>query len=145
MLAAATVEPPAAPEAPDLGEPAFAELARLDELARARGRVADVMVRVTVGVEAHTHEFIATAHEDQKFGFSLATGDAAEAVRRLSADPSLPFVSALLDQRSIAGLGNLWVNELAFLTGVSPWTPIGDVDVERLVDDFLRGRLADRA
>ncbi len=41
------------------------------------------MVRVTVGVEAHTHEFIATAHEDQKFGFSLASGDAAEAVRRV--------------------------------------------------------------
>src|SRR5262249_10584039 len=38
---------------------------------------------VTVGVEAHTHEFIATAHEDQKFGFSLAAGDAAEAVRRV--------------------------------------------------------------
>ena len=38
------------------------------------------MVRVTVGVEAHTHEFIATAHEDQKFGFSLAGGQAAEAV-----------------------------------------------------------------
>ena len=38
---------------------------------------------MTVGVEAHTHEFIATAHEDQKFGFSLASGDAAEAVRRV--------------------------------------------------------------
>ena len=38
------------------------------------------MVRVTVGVEAHTHEFIATAHEDQKFGFSLAGGAAFEAV-----------------------------------------------------------------
>ena len=42
------------------------------------------MVRVTVGVEAHTHEFIATAHEDQKFGFSLAGGAAFEAAR---ADP----------------------------------------------------------
>ena len=41
-----------------------------------------VLVRVTVGVEAHTHEFIATAHEDQKFGFSLASGAALEAVRR---------------------------------------------------------------
>jgi diaminopimelate decarboxylase len=41
------------------------------------------MVRVTVGVEAHTHEFIATAHEDQKFGFSIASGDAAEGVRRI--------------------------------------------------------------
>jgi diaminopimelate decarboxylase len=61
----------------------FAEIARLDHLARqARTRV-DVMVRVTVGVEAHTHEFVATAHEDQKFGFSLGEGDAAEAVRRV--------------------------------------------------------------
>jgi diaminopimelate decarboxylase len=42
-----------------------------------------VMVRVTAGVEAHTHEFIATAHEDQKFGFSIASGDAFEAARRL--------------------------------------------------------------
>jgi diaminopimelate decarboxylase len=41
------------------------------------------MVRVTVGVEAHTHEFIATAHEDQKFGFSLSGGSAAEAVRQV--------------------------------------------------------------
>jgi diaminopimelate decarboxylase len=45
--------------------------------------VQPVLIRATVGVEAHTHEFIATAHEDQKFGFSLATGDAAEAVRRV--------------------------------------------------------------
>ena len=44
------------------------------------------MVRVTVGVEAHTHEFIATAHEDQKFGFSLAGGDALEAVDAWSRD-----------------------------------------------------------
>jgi diaminopimelate decarboxylase len=41
-----------------------------------------VQIRVTVGVEAHTHEFIATAHEDQKFGIALAGGQAAEAVRR---------------------------------------------------------------
>ena len=45
--------------------------------ARASGRTtARVMVRVTAGVEAHTHEYIATAHEDQKFGFSIASGDA---------------------------------------------------------------------
>ena len=43
----------------------------LTDVARRLGTVARVMVRVTVGVEAHTHEFIATAHEDQKFGFSL--------------------------------------------------------------------------
>ncbi|GGP45934.1 diaminopimelate decarboxylase [Saccharothrix coeruleofusca] len=60
----------------------FFEIARLDQIARERGRVQPVMIRVTVGVEAHTHEFIATAHEDQKFGFSLTSGDAAEAARR---------------------------------------------------------------
>ncbi len=48
------------------------------------GRV-PVMVRVTAGVEAHTHEYIATAHEDQKFGFSITSGDALEAVRRVLA------------------------------------------------------------
>lgn len=50
------------------------ELDRLTELARARGVRPRVMLRVTVGVEAHTHEYIATAHEDQKFGFSLSGG-----------------------------------------------------------------------
>ena len=39
-----------------------------------------VMIRVTAGVEAHTHEYIATAHEDQKFGFSITNGDAWRAV-----------------------------------------------------------------
>ena len=50
-----------------------------------------VLVRVTTGVEAHTHEFMATAHDDQKFGFSLASGAADEAVRRVLALPSLDF------------------------------------------------------
>ncbi|MBO0789137.1 MAG: diaminopimelate decarboxylase [Actinobacteria bacterium] len=48
-----------------------------------------VLVRVTTGVEAHTHEFVATAHDDQKFGFSLASGAADEAVRRVLAAPGL--------------------------------------------------------
>jgi diaminopimelate decarboxylase len=50
-----------------------------------------VLVRVTTGVEAHTHEFMATAHDDQKFGFSLASGAADEAVRRVLASPGLAF------------------------------------------------------
>ncbi|MEB3368276.1 diaminopimelate decarboxylase [Saccharopolyspora mangrovi] len=61
----------------------FHEIARLDHIAAQRGAKQRVLVRVTVGVEAHTHEFIATAHEDQKFGFSLAGGKAAEAVARV--------------------------------------------------------------
>jgi diaminopimelate decarboxylase len=70
----------------------FDEIVRLAALADERGAVVDVMVRVTVGVEAHTHEFIATAHEDQKFGFSLTGGEAAEAVRRINKLPSLHLV-----------------------------------------------------
>ncbi|MFC0031427.1 diaminopimelate decarboxylase [Micromonospora chaiyaphumensis] len=61
----------------------FAEIDRLTALARERGVRPRVLVRVTVGVEAHTHEFIATAHEDQKFGFSLAGGAAAAAAFKI--------------------------------------------------------------
>jgi diaminopimelate decarboxylase len=68
------------------------EIARLAHAAEAAGVRQKVLVRVTVGVEAHTHEFIATAHEDQKFGFSLASGAALEAVRRIHALPSLELV-----------------------------------------------------
>ncbi len=59
------------------------EIDRLDRIAGTAGTVQDVLVRVTVGVEAHTHEFISTAHEDQKFGLSLASGAAMAAVRRV--------------------------------------------------------------
>ncbi|WP_432068068.1 diaminopimelate decarboxylase [Streptomyces sp. C10-9-1] len=60
----------------------FQEIVRVAHVAQSLGRRQRVQIRVTVGVEAHTHEFIATAHEDQKFGLALAGGQAAEAVRR---------------------------------------------------------------
>ncbi|MEO7981431.1 MAG: diaminopimelate decarboxylase [Sporichthyaceae bacterium] len=68
------------------------EIDRLSRLCAERGTTQRVLVRATVGVEAHTHEFIATAHEDQKFGFSLAGGDALEAVRRVIDAPGLELV-----------------------------------------------------
>ncbi|MBM9503680.1 diaminopimelate decarboxylase [Actinacidiphila acididurans] len=61
----------------------FQEIVRVADVARRHGVRQKVQIRVTVGVEAHTHEFIATAHEDQKFGLALADGQAAEAVRRV--------------------------------------------------------------
>jgi diaminopimelate decarboxylase len=67
------------------------EIERLDAIAGEAGIVQDVLVRVTVGVEAHTHEFISTAHEDQKFGLSLSGGAAARAVQRILARPELDF------------------------------------------------------
>jgi diaminopimelate decarboxylase len=67
----------------------FDEIVRLAAVTAELGRTTGVMVRVTAGVEAHTHEYIATAHEDQKFGFSIASGDALEAVRRVHAAPGL--------------------------------------------------------
>ncbi|MDO5711334.1 MAG: diaminopimelate decarboxylase [Micrococcales bacterium] len=63
----------------------FDEIDRVSAIASELGVVAPVMVRVTVGVEAHTHEYIATAHEDQKFGFSLAGGHAYKAAERVLA------------------------------------------------------------
>jgi diaminopimelate decarboxylase len=69
----------------------FEEIARLAFLAEDRQLVPGILVRVTTGVEAHTHEFMATAHDDQKFGFSLASGAADEAVRRVLACPGLSF------------------------------------------------------
>ncbi|WP_211296169.1 diaminopimelate decarboxylase [Mycobacterium aquaticum] len=68
------------------------EIERLDAIASAAGIVQDVLVRVTVGVEAHTHEFISTAHEDQKFGLSLASGAAMDGVRRVFATDNLRLV-----------------------------------------------------
>ncbi len=62
-----------------------------------------------------------------------ADWNANEAVRLLEKDPARPVAAALLDQRLVAGLGNLWVNELCFLRGLSPWTLVGDVDVPPLV------------
>ena len=68
------------------------EIDRVEALAARRGVQAPVMVRVTTGVHAGGHEFIATAHEDQKFGLSLAGGTAAEALRRVTAREHLELI-----------------------------------------------------
>jgi diaminopimelate decarboxylase len=56
------------------------EIERLNAVAASAGIVQQVLLRLTVGVEAHTHEAISTAHEDQKFGLSVASGMAMAAV-----------------------------------------------------------------
>ena len=96
------------------------------------------------GLNLHQLDLVATSDEHRLVGHLgpdplREDWDHAEAVRRLAGDPGRPLVSALLDQTLVAGFGNLWANELAFLVGRSPWTPIGEVDVDALV------RLAARA
>jgi diaminopimelate decarboxylase len=70
----------------------FAEVERLVAVARAVGVRQRVLIRVTPGVEAHTHEYISTGQEDQKFGFSLASGAALAAVERVLARDELELV-----------------------------------------------------
>ncbi|MEU8763793.1 DNA-formamidopyrimidine glycosylase family protein [Streptomyces sp. NPDC048659] len=53
--------------------------------------------------------------------------DAGEAARRLAADPARPLGEALLDQRNLAGIGNVYKSELAFLATVTPWLPVGEL------------------
>ena len=53
--------------------------------------------------------------------------DAAEAERRLRAAADQPVADVLLDQRVIAGLGNVYKSEICFLRGLWPWTPVADV------------------
>jgi diaminopimelate decarboxylase len=70
----------------------FDEIRRLVRTVSAEsGRRPRILVRVTTGVEAAAHEFVATAHDDQKFGFSLASGAADEAVRQVLASEVLEF------------------------------------------------------
>ena len=90
------------------------------------------------GLDLPVVEVVPTAQEEDVVGHLgpdplRADWDAAEAVRRLATQPARPVAAALLDQRNLAGLGNLWVNELCFLRGTSPWTPVGELDVPALV------------
>ena len=64
---------------------------------------------------------------------------AEEARRRVAADPSVAIGEALLDQRNLAGIGNMYKAEVCFLLGVHPDTPTGDVDVvPQLIDKARR-------
>ena len=63
-----------------------------------------------------------------------ADWDADEAVRRLRMQPGRAVKEALLDQSNLAGVGNMYANELCFLAGAAPETPVGDVpDLPRMV------------
>jgi diaminopimelate decarboxylase len=70
----------------------YQEIALVDELAGARGERQRVLLRITPGIEAHTHSYIQTGQVDSKFGFGLSDGVAMEAIRRAMAAPNLDLI-----------------------------------------------------
>ena len=65
--------------------------------------------------------------------------DLPQAVRRVTADPTVAVADALVDQRNVAGIGNLYKSELCFLRGLDPWLPVGAVpDVSGLLEQARR-------
>jgi endonuclease VIII len=103
--------------------------ARPAHLIRAVLRTADA---VAVGYHLHDLALVPTEEEGNLVGhlgpdLLGADWDPAEAVRRLAAHPDTAIAEALLDQRNLAGIGNLYKCEVLFLRGVDPWTPVRDV------------------
>ncbi|RAO61718.1 DNA-formamidopyrimidine glycosylase family protein [Micromonospora saelicesensis] len=87
---------------------------------------------VAVGYHLHDLTLVPTTEEDQLVGhlgpdLLGSDWDPAEAVHRLADHPEQTIGEALLDQRNLAGVGNLYKCEVLFLRGVSPWTPVGGV------------------
>jgi endonuclease VIII len=110
-----------------------------DHLIRARLGNADWLA---TGYRIHDLRLVATAHEQQVIGHlgpDLLDAEwnqaaLADAVARLRAEPSRPIGEALLDQRLLAGVGNLYKSEALFMQRVDPWLPVGEVpDLPALV------------
>jgi endonuclease VIII len=123
-------------------------LYRPKERWRGPGWQARVVLRtdrwVAVGFRLGVCELVPTAREHEVVGHLGpdvlgADWEVAEAARRLRADPGRAIGTALLDQRALAGVGNIWKCELCFVRGVNPWTPVGRVDdLEGMLDLLQR-------
>lgn len=92
----------------------------------------------TVGFDLADIDLVPTVQEETLVGYlgpdPLATDwDAAEAARRVQADDR-PVHVAILDQRSVAGFGNVYANEILFVRGVDPHTPASATDARAIVD-----------
>ncbi len=111
---------------------------QLRESYRIRLILANGQWRAT-GYELGIVELLPTAQEERITGhlgpdLLGPDWDQAEAVRRLSADPERSAGEALLDQRNLAGIGNVYKSEVLFLRGIRPWRPVGKIhDVDALV------------
>lgn len=94
-----------------------------------------------VGFQLGIVEVLPTERENDAVGHlgpdlldaSWGSEHAAEAVRRLEAHPDTAVAVALLDQRNLAGIGNIYANELCFLRGMLPTRPVRDADIPAAV------------
>ena len=96
-----------------------------------------------VGYRLPVVELLETAHEDSAVGhlgpdLLDPAFDRAEAIRRLRTDPGREIAQALLDQRNLAGIGNIYKAETLFVRRTSPWTPVGEVDDLGAIVDTAR-------
>ena len=112
------------------------ERRRLPEF-RARA-VIETADAVAVGYDLGVVEVFPAAEEAERMAYLGPDllgpdWDPAEAERRLAADADAPVVVALAEQRNLAGLGNVYVNELCFLRGIRPDRPVRDVELAPLV------------
>jgi endonuclease-8 len=94
---------------------------------------------LAVGFRLPVVEVLETAREADVVGHlgpdPLSNWDAEEALRRLRADPQRTISSALLDQRNLSGIGNIYRCEICFLRGLNPWTRVTAVPaLEKVVD-----------
>ena len=85
---------------------------------------------LATGYRVHDLELVTTSDESRLVGhlgpdLLGADWDASEAERRLREQPDRAIGEALLDQRNLAGIGNLYKSESLFMTGVHPWTTVG--------------------
>ena len=118
---------------------------------------ARVVVQVTGGIELVGHELgivelFPAAEFDARMGWlgpDILADDwvsvgRAEALRRVTANPSLPIGDAILDQRNVAGIGNEYRAEVCFLRGIHPGTAVGQIDAGAVLDlaaKLMRGNL----
>ncbi|MFF7971288.1 DNA-formamidopyrimidine glycosylase family protein [Streptomyces sp. NPDC007905] len=92
--------------------------------------------RTAVGYRLQVLEFLRTGEEERVVGhlgpdLLGPDWDPERALANLLADPARPLGEALLDQRNLAGIGNIYKSELCFLLGVTPWLPVGALPAER--------------
>ena len=92
--------------------------------------------RVAVGYRLPVLELLRTTEEDRAVGhlgpdLLGPDWDPEQALANVLADPVRPLGEALLDQRNLAGIGNVYKSELCFLLGVTPWLPVGALPADR--------------